>query len=107
MNFEEYQRLALRTANNYEKDWSLRVSNWSMGLAGEAGEVVDYLKKVVHHGHTIDEDHIAKELGDVLWYVAMLADEFEIRLDDVAQRNADKLRARYPAGFSEDRSKDR
>jgi NTP pyrophosphatase (non-canonical NTP hydrolase) len=73
---------------------------WALGLAGEAGEVCDLLKKVHGHGKPYEADKLKKELGDVLWYLANLADAHGFTLFDVAQTNVDKLRARYPEGFT-------
>lgn len=73
---------------------------WAMGLAGEAGETADYLKKVLGHGHPLDLPRIEKELGDVLWYLAVLANSFGLSLNQVAKTNVEKLRTRYPEGFS-------
>jgi NTP pyrophosphatase (non-canonical NTP hydrolase) len=78
----------------------LQLAVLGLGVAGEAGEVADYLKKVIGHGHELDVDVLAKELGDVLWYVARIADEVDLLLSDVATRNLQKLAARYPNGFS-------
>lgn len=72
----------------------------ALGLAGEAGEVVDLLKKHWHHGKALDRDALCKELGDVLWYVSDLASAFGLRLSDVAAANVRKLEARYPNGFT-------
>lgn len=76
----------------------------SLGLTGEAGEVADYVKKVVAHGHALDSDKLAKELGDVLWYTAVMADAIGLTLEAIAAQNIVKLKARYPEGFSHERS---
>lgn len=73
---------------------------WSLGLAGEAGEVADFIKKVYGHGKAFDKEALKKELGDVLWYLSNLADAYGLTLAEVAQANVDKLRARYPNGFT-------
>lgn len=78
---------------------------WGLGLTGEAGEVVDLLKKGFGHGHGVDREKLKKELGDVLWYLANLADAFGLTLSEVALVNVLKLRARYPTGFSVEASK--
>jgi NTP pyrophosphatase (non-canonical NTP hydrolase) len=71
----------------------------ALGLAGEAGEVVDMLKKHWGHKKPLDRDALRKELGDVLWYVAALAEQFDMDLENVAECNVAKLNARYPNGF--------
>ena len=75
------------------------VLNGCLGLAGESGEVLDMVKKWVFHDSELDKDHLKKELGDVMWYVAMICHSMGFDLDDVMQTNIDKLKARYPGGF--------
>ena len=103
MTMNRYQELASRTMQN-EMHPDVARCNWAMGLAGEAGETCDYLKKVVCHGHELNKDNLVKELGDVLWYVAAIATEYGLNLDEVAQLNIDKLMKRYPEGFSTEMS---
>lgn len=101
MKMNEYQQLAEVTANRTTADTDdKRYTNYAMGLSGEAGEVTDLLKKAVFHGHDLDKDKLKKELGDVLWYVAMLSSTAGIDLSEVAAANIEKLRQRYPEGFS-------
>jgi len=103
MNFNDYQHYSKRTMN-IRVDKILNISNLSMGLAGETGEVVDYLKKVYFHGHEIDKEKMIDELGDVLWYISSLAFVHDIDLEDVAEYNIQKLEKRYPSGFSIEKS---
>lgn len=105
MTANEYQQLALRTAGTNE-DGNLMV-NGVMGLAGESGECVDLVKKMLFQGHPLNHEHLAKELGDVAWYLAVTSHAIGYTLDEVFQMNVDKLKARYPDGFSEDRSRNR
>lgn len=102
MNFTEYQILAERTASL--TDPMKRYMNFGMGIAGESGEVCDYLKKIIFHGHDLDRDKLKKELGDVMWYVATLATTVGLTLEEIAEGNIEKLKKRYPEGFSEERS---
>jgi len=99
MDFDAYQDLALRTKNT-DLDPKLSQAVTALGLAGEAGETADYIKKVVGHDHPLDRDHVAKEIGDVLWYCASLCDEYGLSLQEVAEWNIEKLKKRYPEGFS-------
>ena len=99
----EYQKSALRTAN--EKCRTL--SNVGLGLTGEAGECADIIKKHLHHGHELDVEHLKKELGDVLWYVAVGCEILGTTMEEVMQMNIDKLKARYPEGFDSEKSKHR
>jgi NTP pyrophosphatase (non-canonical NTP hydrolase) len=102
MTLDDYQALAARTIGN--RTPADQLSNMALGLAGEAGETADMLKKHLFHGKPLDVDELVKELGDVLWYVAGMATAIGASLDDVAQRNVDKLRKRYPDGFSTEAS---
>lgn len=104
--FDKYQVAAKRTLNT-ETQGLAKFANLGMGLAGEAGEVCDYLKKVVFHGHELDREKLTDELGDVLWYLANLADSIDISLSEVATLNIEKLSKRYPDGFEEIRSQNR
>lgn len=72
----------------------------AMGLAGEAGEVVDLIKKHQHHGVALDREKLIREAGDVLWYLQYLCEVLQISLDDIALQNVYKLRLRYPDGFN-------
>lgn len=98
MNANEYQLLAMRTANGGN------LVNATLGLAGESGEVADLIKKAEFQGHPLDEDKLVEELGDVLWYVALAAETLGVSLEDIMRRNIDKLWSRYPAGFDPEHS---
>lgn len=106
MNFTEYQSMAERTIPK-EKWFNTKVSNFCMGLAGETGEIVDYLKKVIYHGHELDIDKVEEELGDLLWYLSSLASTMNLDLDTISRKNIEKLKKRYPNGFNEEDSKNR
>ena len=75
-----------------------------MGLNGEAGEAIDILKKHLFQGHELDSEHMAKELGDVAWYLAVSANAIGYDLETVMQMNVEKLKARYPDGFDAEHS---
>ena len=98
-----YQREALRTERGMNKDYP-RILNGLMGLNGEAGEAIDILKKHLFQGHDLDLSHLAKELGDVAWYLAISADAIGYDLETILKMNVNKLRQRYPDGFDADRS---
>lgn len=103
MNFAQYQEATKRTADpsKVEKD---RISNYVFGLNGESGEVTELLKKYMYHHHPLDGNDLRKELGDVLWYLTRLADEFGLDLENIAEQNIEKLKARYPHKFDTQRS---
>ena len=103
MNYtlNRYQAEALRTASFHkDKPVEERLAVFALGVAGEAGEVADLVKKVVGHGHPLDRQKLIKELGDVLWYVSVLTSMLGVELEEVAITNIAKLQARYPSGFS-------
>lgn len=103
MTGNEYQKLAMRTANKE----CLNLSNVGLGLTGEAGECADMIKKHLHHGHKLDVEHMKKEFGDALWYIALGCEVVGTTMDDVMQLNIDKLKARYPEGFEPEKSQNR
>lgn len=98
MTLDEYQKLALTTAIDKNNELFHRV----LGLVGEAGEIAEKIKKLVRDHDTnldkLDKEDIAKELGDVLWYTATLADFLGFTLDDIASRNVKKLADRNKRG---------
>ena len=93
MDCDDYQRAALRTAR--DKDAPDEFMHLVLGLVGEAGEIAEKVKKLVRDQHSdldrLDRDDMAAELGDVLWYAAVLADFLGLSLGDIAQRNIAKL----------------
>lgn len=98
MNINEYQELAMTTLNP-ELSRKEVLINSVMGLCGESGEAIDIVKKWMAQGHELDKQHLAKELGDIAWYLAEAATALEIPLEDIFQSNIDKLKKRYPEGF--------
>lgn len=119
MTGANYQKLAMRTNDRKATDRVARkvneymagaidgydiggVFNGVLGLTGEAGEFADVVKKWVFHEKEFDELHAKKELGDVLWYVALICESFNWSLDEIMSLNIDKLMSRYPAdmGFT-------
>ncbi len=103
LQLDRYQKLAGRTSGA-GGDGERRLVIAALGLAGEAGEFANMVKKLTAHGHDIPPNELADELGDVLWYLAEAASACGLQLGDIAQQNVDKLRLRYPEGFSQERS---
>ena len=103
MEINEYQLLAMRTLNK-ELDKKDILTNSVMGLCGESGEACDIVKKHLFHSHELDRDSLIKELGDVAWYLAEASEALGISLEEVLEKNIEKLRKRYPEGFSAERS---
>lgn len=99
MEINDYQRLAMTTLNPALDKKDVLI-NSVMGLCGESGEAIDIVKKWLAQGHELDRARLAKELGDVAWYLAEAATALGIPLEDILRANLDKLKARYPEGFS-------
>jgi NTP pyrophosphatase (non-canonical NTP hydrolase) len=103
MTPNEYQKLAMTTLNPQLTQKDVLI-NAVMGLCGESGEAIDIVKKHLHQGHELDREKLVKELGDIAWYLAEAATALEIDLETVLERNIEKLKSRYPEGFSAERS---
>ena len=115
MNGAEYQELAMRTNDHRANerllgkfdDIALRhqpydiggILNACLGMSGEVGEFNDMVKKWIFHEKLLDIEHAQKEIGDVLWYIAMICHSFCWDMDEIMKQNIDKLKARYPEGF--------
>lgn len=91
-----YREEVMRTAAKHQDLLGLG----AMGLAGEAGEVVDLVKKHIYHGAPFDKEKFIKELGDVRWYFEVLCQCVNVSMEEVEQRNIEKLHKRYPNGFN-------
>lgn len=102
MRANEYQELASRTINkNLNNE---QVENHALhGMVGEIGELNSIYQKM-YQGHIPDTNHMKKELGDLLWFIAEYCTAMGWNLSDVMQMNIDKLKARYPEGFETDKS---
>ena len=124
MNGKEYQNLAMRTndGNATNRLLNLTLSDTTengigedtgtillacLGLSGEVGEFNDMIKKWIFHEKDLDEEHLKKELGDIMWYIAMMCHAFRWGLDEIMEMNINKLKARYPEGFDTDRANNR
>jgi len=100
MEFKEYQKKARKTAiyPDQGKNWQYP----ALGLSGEVGELLNKLKKIIRDSMKTDSkefrEDIEMEMGDILWYVSNLADEFQLSLDEIAQKNIEKLSSRFERG---------
>ena len=103
MTPNEYQKLAMTTLNPQLAQKDVLI-NAVMGLCGESGEAIDIVKKYLHQGHELDREKLIKELGDIAWYLAEAATALDIDLETVLAQNIEKLKSRYPEGFSAERS---
>ena len=111
MEAKDYQKQAARTLIS-GPDFDIAPNEimlvWTtIGLAGEAGEVAEHIKKGIFHQHGVDADKLKKELGDVLWYVAAICETAGFDMGAIMQANIDKLKARYPNGYSSEDSQRR
>ena len=99
----DYQRQAMALLNPALSRKDVLI-NGVMGLCGESGEAIDIVKKHLHQGHPLEKEKLAKELGDVAWYLAETAFALDIPLEKILRGNLEKLRKRYPDGFSSEKS---
>lgn len=106
MTINEYQKLAMTTLNPELNPKDVLI-NGVMGLCGESGEAIDIVKKWLAQGHELDKEKLAKELGDIAWYLAETAYALDIPLEQILQGNIEKLKKRYPEGFDSSRSVNR
>ena len=102
----DYQRQAMALLNPALSRKDVLI-NGVMGLCGESGEAIDIVKKHLHQGHPLDKEKLAKELGDVAWYLAETAFALDIPLERILRMNLEKLHKRYPEGFDSNRSQNR
>ena len=103
MTINEYQKLAMTTLNPELSRKDVLI-NGVMGLCGESGEAIDIVKKWLAQGHELDKEKLAKELGDICWYLAETATALDLSLEDIMCANIEKLKRRYPEGFDSARS---
>jgi NTP pyrophosphatase (non-canonical NTP hydrolase) len=102
----DYREEVVRTLNPHLTSTEMLI-NGCLGLTGEAGEVADMVKKHLFQGHDISLDKFLKELGDVRWYLEVLAHWAGCTMEEIEEINIHKLRSRYPNGFSHQASKER
>ena len=103
MTINDYQKLAMSTLNPELSEKDVLI-NGVMGLCGESGEAIDLVKKWLAQGHELDKEKLAKELGDICWYLAETATAIGYDLEDIMAANIEKLKKRYPQGFEAQRS---
>jgi NTP pyrophosphatase (non-canonical NTP hydrolase) len=106
VDLDTYQSLAARTRNP-ALDASQRLLDAAAGLAEEAGEVLGTVRKHLFQQQALDREAVIRELGDALWCVSAVAAALDLSLGEVAQQNLDKLRRRYPDGFTADAARER
>lgn len=102
MTGNEYQELAARTINK-ELDFVDQERHALYGMVGEMGELHSLYQKA-YQGHDLNDEHLMKEVGDLLWFIAEYCTAYGWKLEDIMQTNIDKLKARYPEGFDSEHS---
>lgn len=115
MNSKQYISDATRTeSTNFEAmntrlndDGLKRLLHAGIGLSTESGEFLDALKKHIFYGKELDKVNLAEEMGDLFWYMAIVADELGFEFEEVMERNITKLKARYGDKFSEEKAEKR
>lgn len=98
-DLDVFQEEALRCMRS-DLPYEAICSNMCMGLAGETGETVDIFKKHIYQGKDLDINDVIEEIGDILWYIANLCNVNKITMKECMESNVEKLRKRYPNGFS-------
>lgn len=98
-DLDVFQEEALRSMRS-DLPYEAICSNMCMGLAGETGETVDIFKKHIYQGKDLDINDVIEEIGDILWYIANLCNVNKITMKECMESNVEKLRKRYPNGFS-------
>lgn len=99
MNLKEYQKLCKRTAREFSAK-EKEIMTWGLGIAGEAGDVASCIKKIFSHHSAEHKDGLKENLGDTMWYIAMICNYFDWDLEEVLEENIKKLEKRYPKGFT-------
>jgi NTP pyrophosphatase (non-canonical NTP hydrolase) len=115
MDTKKYKDMVLRTeskdfdsiASRLKDKRALRLLHGSCGIATEAGELLDAMKKHIFYGKDIDTVNIVEEIGDLMWYSAIILDELGVEFEEVMEKNINKLQARYGEKFSESRANTR
>ncbi len=100
MEINEYQKQAMETLNKDLKEKDDILLNSVMGLCGESGEAIDIVKKYLFQKHPLNKVEFVKELGDIAWYLAEASYSVGYDLETVCKMNIEKLKTRYPNGFS-------
>lgn len=103
MDLKEYQRLCKTTAKKFRKK-EQEIFSWGLGIAGETGDVAGCIKKTFSHGND-QKEGIRENLGDTLWYAAMICNFFGWNMEEILGENIEKLKKRYPEGFTEENAK--
>lgn len=98
MDLKEYQDLCKTTAKKFDNP-EIEIATWGLGITGEAGDIASCIKKTFAHKNDVREG-IKENIGDILWYTSMICNFFEWDLNEILNQNIEKLKKRYPEGFT-------
>lgn len=110
MTSREYFVHVLRTAAGNFTDITVRFMNdinlihGAIGLSTESGELLDAVKKHMFYGKKVDPVNIKEEIGDVLYYLGLIANHFDVSFEEAMETNVRKLKKRFPEGFTEEKA---
>ncbi len=109
MKPSEYIEKALRTnsGRNDQNNIPAQLEHAIIGMVTESGELADVVKKGRFQGKPMDRINVIEEIGDIMWYIALACDTLNVTLEEIMQKNIDKLSARYPEKFAVDKSENR
>ncbi|MCK5321524.1 nucleoside triphosphate pyrophosphohydrolase family protein [Candidatus Pacearchaeota archaeon] len=99
MELDKYQEACKRTSKKFDIP-DLEIATWGLGVVGEAGDIASCIKKVFAHKNDSVKEGIRENIGDMMWYTAMICNFFGWKFEEVLQENLDKLEKRYPGGFT-------
>jgi NTP pyrophosphatase (non-canonical NTP hydrolase) len=99
MTPDEYKKKVLQTESTLFQTPNIRLLHGALGCATEAGEIVDLIKRHCYYDINFIEDNLIEELGDLLWYIAIMADELDISFEELMEMNIKKLQTRYSKRF--------
>lgn len=99
MNLKQYQKICKKTAKKFDNK-EKEILAWGLGVSGEAGDVAGCIKKTFSHNND-QKSGIRENIGDTLWYAAMICNFFDWDLEKILEENIKKLKKRYPDGFTE------
>lgn len=106
MDLKTFQEVSTRTFNA-NLTHNEKLCNCVAGIFGEGGEVADIIKKYLFQGHSFDKEHLTEEIGDLMFYIVNLANVLNLDMELILEANVDKLKKRFPDGFSTKASIDR
>ncbi len=108
----EYIQKALRTENEVYHfgttgEVTPRIEHGALGAVTESAELIDAVKKSKIYGRALDRVNLIEEIGDIMWYLAILADELGVSFEEIWEKNINKLRQRYPDKYTNEHSEQR